>query len=405
MKSRRDISYENTKKTTSILSFLSFVILFSLQSCAKKVPKEAPKVEEKKEEEIDKKVKEKEEIVERTKKLTFREAKAVLVPDPYVMFGLALRKEREGEIEEAEKFYEYTIELKPSMAEAWVNLAELKKKKGNIDEAIKVLEEGLKIIREDPKIWASLSLTYLESGKNKKSEEVIQNAISQVGMKKEVAMAMGYSFLQNQRYNLALFVFDELSKKYPDDPDIYFFKGEIYMRAKNWQNAIYEFEKGLKIKKDPIVLTKLGICYLNLNAVEQAEASLQSAIKIDPKLKEAYSNLGIIYKRKGNFEKAEEMYKKALEISPDPNILYNLANLYETMASYYQMSAQKSIEYMRLAIKNLTEYLNFINNEKEKEFIQKRIEKIEKAEQKMQEKLQKEIKKLEGSKGENKSSK
>jgi tetratricopeptide (TPR) repeat protein len=114
---------------------------------------------------------------------------------------------------------------------------------------------------------------------------------------------------------------------------------------------------------------------------------------------EAYLNLGLIYKRKGEFEKAEEMYKKALSFGKKPQILYNLANLYETMSSYYQMSTQKSLEYLRLAKNYLKEYSEFVQDNAEKDAILKRIDKLEKSEKKAEEKLEKEIKKLGGEQG------
>jgi tetratricopeptide (TPR) repeat protein len=378
------------------LTFISITLfLFSNFSCAKKPP--IP--EEKKEKIEDKKRAEKEEVIKKAEKLTFEEAKASIVADPYVMFGIGLRKEAEGNIDEAEKFYSYAIELKPNMVDAWVNLAEIRSKKGKIDDGLKVLGEAEKIIPADPKIKSATALFYMRKGDYKKAEEILKKASSEVGMKKEIEKAMGYLFIETGRYNLGLFIFDELSKKYPDDPENFFMKGEIYMRTKNFADAIREFESGLKIKRDKVIFLKLGICYFKLNAVDDAERALKEVLAEDSNMWEAYLNLGLIYKRKGEFEKAEEMYKKALSFGKKPQILYNLANLYETMSSYYQMSTQKFLEYLRLAKNYLKEYSEFVQDETEKDAILKRIDKLEKAEKKAEEKLEREIKKLGGEKG------
>jgi tetratricopeptide (TPR) repeat protein len=380
----------------NFLTFISITLfLFSNFSCAKKPP--IP--EEKKEKIEDKKRAEKEEVIKKAEKLTFEEAKASIVADPYVMFGIGLRKEAEGKIDEAEKFYSYAIELKPNMVDAWVNLAEIRGKKGKIDDGLKVLGEAEKIIPADPKIKSATALFYMRKGDYKKAEEILKKASSEIGMKKEIEKAMGYLFIETGRYNLGLFIFDELSKKYPDDPENFFMKGEIYMRTKNFADAIREFEKGLKIKRDKVIFLKLGICYFKLNAVDDAERALKEVLAEDSNMWEAYLNLGLIYKRKGEFEKAEEMYKKALSFGKKPQILYNLANLYETMSSYYQMSTQKFLEYLRLAKNYLKEYSEFVRDETEKDAILKRIDKLEKAEKKAEEKLEKEIKKLGGEKG------
>jgi tetratricopeptide (TPR) repeat protein len=285
------------------------------------------------------------------------------------------------------------------MVDAWVNLAEIRSKKGKIDDGLKVLGEAEKIIPADPKIKSATALFYMRKGDYKKAEEILKKASSEVGMKKEIEKAMGYLFIETGRYNLGLFIFDELSKKYPDDPENFFMKGEIYMRTKNFADAIREFESGLKIKRDKVIFLKLGICYFKLNAVDDAERALKEVLAEDSNMWEAYLNLGLIYKRKGEFEKAEEMYKKALSFGKKPQILYNLANLYETMSSYYQMSTQKFLEYLRLAKNYLKEYSEFVQDETEKDAILKRIDKLEKAEKKAEEKLEREIKKLGGEKG------
>jgi tetratricopeptide (TPR) repeat protein len=379
----------------NFLTFISIILLLpSNFSCAKKPP---PTIIEEKIE--DKKRAEKEEVIKKAEKLTFEQAKASIVADPYVMFGIGLRKEAEGNIDEAEKFYSYSIELKPNMVDAWVNLAEIRSKKGKIDDGLKVLEDAEKIIPVDPKIKSATALFYIRKGDYKKAEEILKKASSEVGMKKEIEKTMGYLFIETGRYNLGLFIFDELSKKYPDDPENFFMKGEIYMRTKNFADAIREFEKGLKIKRDKVIFLKLGICYFKLNAIDDAERAFKEALAEDSNMWEAYLNLGLIYKRKGEFEKAEEMYKKALSFGKKPQILYNLANLYETMSSYYQMSTQKSLEYLRLAKNYLKEYSEFVQDNAEKDAILKRIDKLEKSEKKAEEKLEKEIKKLGGEQG------
>jgi Flp pilus assembly protein TadD len=54
----------------------------------------------------------------------------------------------------------------------------------------------------------------------------------------------------------------------------------------------------------------------NLAGIKQAEALLEKAVAIDPKLDEAYLQLGIVRFARGDFEYAIRDYKKAIEINP-----------------------------------------------------------------------------------------
>jgi len=50
-------------------------------------------------------------------------------------------------------------------------------------------------------------------------------------------------------------------------------------------------------------------------AGSQAEALLEKAVNIDPKLDEAYLQLGILHSERGDFEQAIRDYKKAIEVN------------------------------------------------------------------------------------------
>lgn len=367
------------------------LVVFFVFSCARKAPEKITPTAA--EERIRQ---EKMEIVRKAEKLGFEEAKAVVAPDPYIMFGLALRKEKGGDLEEASKFYSYAIELKPNMAEAWINLAEVRHKMGYPEEKIRILEEALRIVPDDPRTWAALAMAYAEFGNTKKAEEVVSNAINSVGMKKEVAQALGYTFFISKRYSLALFVFSELLSKHPDDPDMYFIIGDIYMKTKNPERAREYFERGVRLKQDEVALNKLGLCYFTLGAVDNAKEAFEKAISVNRNYWPAYVNLGLILKRKNDFENAEKMYLKALELNRDnPDIIYNLANLYETYASYTRANPQKSLENIGKAREFLAMYSQYVSDETERQAIQNRINKLRRSEDEMRRQLEREIKKLE----------
>lgn len=375
-----------------VLTLWTSIALFL--ACAKKVAEhKKPDLTEREKEKL---MQEKIEVVKKAEKLRFEEAKATLVPDPYIMFGLALNKEKAGELEEASKFYSYAIELNPNMSEAWINYAEVRWKMGHKDERIKILEEALRIIPDDPKVWASLAIAYSDIGRTDKAENVLKKAINTTGMKKEIAQSLGYTFFRSKRYSLAMFVFSELLAKYQDDADIYFIIGEIYMKTKNYVKAKDYFEKGLSLKQDKVAWNKLGLCYLEIGAIDDAKEAFEKSISIDRNFWPAYVNLGLVLKRKNDFENSEKMYLKALELDKDnPDIMYNLANLYETYASYTRTMPQKALENIEKAKEYLLAYVQYVQSDQERQNIQKRIDKLKKSEDEIKRQLEREIKKLE----------
>jgi tetratricopeptide (TPR) repeat protein len=68
--------------------------------------------------------------------------------------------------------------------------------------------------------------------------------------------------------------------------------------------------------RDAALFLDLGICEYSMNLSTQAVTSLKKAIKLDPKLWEAYLSLGAIYGGQGQQAKATAVYDSALAVKP-----------------------------------------------------------------------------------------
>jgi Flp pilus assembly protein TadD len=61
----------------------------------------------------------------------------------------------------------------------------------------------------------------------------------------------------------------------------------------------------------------LGIAYSRVGNLEGAEASFETALKLNPRHPVAHNELGIVYRKMGRFAEARESYEKALALFPD----------------------------------------------------------------------------------------
>ncbi len=101
--------------------------------------------------------------------------------------------------------------------------------------------------------------------------------------------------------------------------------GDFYLTLKNYDKAIIEYKKALKIlPNDAYIRHNLGIAHYNLGIIYhesneycRAIKEYEKAIEINPQDIDVYYNLGIAYYLKGNYKKAAFAFTKVLEIDPN----------------------------------------------------------------------------------------
>ncbi len=144
---------------------------------------------------------------------------------------------------------------------------------------------------------------------------------------------------------------DRLIKKYPDNPDLYYAQGLVYMMRqtssdvdyiKNTRglinSAIKEFVKSVNIDTNYYqAYNALGVATLKLGNKKDAIDLFNIALKINPSFATAYDNLGIVEMMDGNLDKAEDYFKKALKYNThNPTAWYHMAQVETRRGNYSQ---------------------------------------------------------------------
>lgn len=187
---------------------------------------------------------------------------------------------------------------------------------------------------------AALAVALLAASPAGAQSEKDINAINEIGL----------LYYNSGNYDEAVAEFKKILKMKPDHDVAHFNLGCVYQKMKNHKAALREFqavldqmpddeesikkletvaktwaselEMELKLKPaDPDLMTNLGLCQIYLREMEKAYENLTSALRVKPNQDEAHYNLSIYYMRNGEPRQAFDPAKKAAQLKPN-NALY-----------------------------------------------------------------------------------
>jgi len=163
------------------------------------------------------------------------------------------------------------------------------------------------------------------------------------------------SYYSSNQFELALEKVKLLMKEFPNVPVLHNFLGLVLVRLQKTKDAIKAYQTAIKLNpRMSIAYSNLGNIYHKvLNDTEMAKKSFEKAIDAEPGFAVALNNLGNLYRDLNQPEKSIDCLKKAIEKEPKLFITYkNLAVTYSSMGDF-----KKSIEYYYKALSINPDYL------------------------------------------------
>ncbi|MBV8514159.1 MAG: tetratricopeptide repeat protein, partial [Acidobacteria bacterium] len=179
-------------------------------------------------------------------------------------------------------------------------VASLYGENGQVDDAVKLLRSQLSSTEADRETYLNIAQVYERARRYKEAEEAAKAA-------------------------------EALHGDPRDNETTYFLLGAIYERQKLYDKAEEQFKK--VISMDPgnaPALNYYGFMLGDLGQrLDEAEAMVNSALKIEPYNGAYLDSLGWIYYKQGKYNQAESWLHKAVERDPhDPNIRSHLGDVY-----------------------------------------------------------------------------
>jgi tetratricopeptide (TPR) repeat protein len=160
---------------------------------------------------------------------------------------------------------------------------------------------GIYLKQPDKAVWPTLGITYIQLKKNADAVGAISHAI----------------------------------KLNPNQPNYYNNLAAAYAEMARWQdafNALNDEEPLAERLNNAAVWYKLGNGYARLEQARPAVSAYQHAIKLNPNLAQAWTNLGTMLQWGGNVQGAENAYVQGSRLG-DPLAAQDNARLHQALAA------------------------------------------------------------------------
>ena len=227
--------------------------------------------------------------------------------------------------------YKKAIEINKNYSEPHINLGNLYRSLKKPDLAIQEYEAALRINQNLPETRQWLSGLYMERGQYDKAQEVLKPLL-QIPAKTsaESYILQGNIYQKQRQYEKAIAEYGKALKLKPNNPLIYHNMGLAYFYLQNHALAEEYFKKALALK--PAIAesnSMLGQIYLLKEDDRSALYYFESAVRLNPQLKDAQFSIGTIYLRLGDYDRAIAAFQEVVRIDPQyAPAHYNLGTIY-----------------------------------------------------------------------------
>ena len=244
---------------------------------------------------------------------------------------LGIRAQRNGELLQAEQFYNTVLQSDPFQPDANHNLGIIFSNRGDWEQALRFLRKALEARPQHGPFWLSyvevliganqfdLAKTILDQGKGigLKGKEVNQ-------FEDQIQRGIAHQSASRTHRNDIIRLYNEgrlleaevvgknLIKKYPNEAEYHNILGAIYLALHKNVDAMNCYNTAIKLQPNfAEAYNNKGIALKNLKKIEQAIENFYIAIGLKSDYAEAYNNLGNAFENSVSTELAFRNYKRA----------------------------------------------------------------------------------------------
>ncbi len=265
-------------------------------------------------------------------------------PTWHVAFNnLGLWYTSQGDLDQAARYYEQALAVRPNFFESRLNLAHTYYRTDRNPEAEAMLRRLLQEEGDNlPKAHHGLAQVLHKREAFVEAEMEYRRSLALKPENLEALTNLGTLIYDLGRISEALALYDQAIYLRPEDAAVRNNRGNSLRMLGRLDEAEAEIRYAIRVEPDYAdAHSNLGAVLVDLDRSREAIPSFQTALDLDPELHAAASNLGNAYFALGDLESALTAYKRALEIEPNfAEALNNSGNAYSSLGRFDEARAR-----------------------------------------------------------------
>ena len=243
--------------------------------------------------------------------------------DAAAFASLGLVLSRQGKYEQAVPAYRKAMALNPVLPGIQLNWGLAEFKQEHFEAAIAPLSAALAADQQNVQVLTLLGLSCYGAKRFAEAAKYLELPAKYDPKNIELHRVLAQSCLSAKQYFCALAQFRQILEHDPDSAAAHMLSGEALDGLGRTVEAITEFEAAAKAApREPNVNFGLGYLYWKQHKYDEAQASFERELSIDPAHAQALAYLGDIELKRNAPEKALPLLNKATQLRDDIRIAY-----------------------------------------------------------------------------------
>ena len=164
---------------------------------------------------------------------------------------------------------------------------------------------------------------YLNNNKLNEAQRLLNQILEKNAADFNALQFLAIVYAKKREFKTAIEYFNKALKIHPNSASTYHNRGNTFREIGEFDQAIVDIKKALKIKEESSFYNTLGCIYFETNNIEDAKINFNTSIKLNNKNSEAITNLAKIFFYNQDLDKAESLLLKSLSLNKSDQKIYN----------------------------------------------------------------------------------